>query len=128
MRWIIISNVKIIVVEDEPSICAFIANALKYCVNREVHTFGDGSAAWEHLERNQDVDIVISDIDMPEMSGIELLQKIKQKYPSTICILMSGDPVNRPQAAENGADWFLPKPFKLSDLFQIVQKFVISGS
>jgi two-component system response regulator FlrC len=120
--------VKIIVVEDEAPIRVFIANALKYCVNREVHTFGDGTEAWDHLESSQDVDIVISDVDMPGMSGIELLRKIKQKYPSIICILMSGSPANRPLVAENGADWFLPKPFKLADLFQIVQKFVISGS
>ncbi|MFH2066920.1 MAG: response regulator [Pseudomonadota bacterium] len=127
VRCAIIANVKIIVVEDEPPIRTFIANALKYCVNREVKTFENGSSAWAYLKDQTDVDIVISDVDMPEMSGIELLQRIKQQFPARICIIMSGNPMNEELALKNGADGFLAKPFKLGNLFEVVQTFVING-
>lgn len=127
VRCIIIANVKIIVVEDEAAIRKFIANALKYCVNREVKTFENGATAWDYLKWQTDVDIVISDVEMPEMTGIELLQKVKQQFPAKICIIMSGNPANKALALKNGADGFLAKPFKLGNLFEIVQNFVING-
>jgi len=95
-------------------------------VNREVKTFENGAMAWEYLQHQEDVDIVISDVDMPEISGIELLKNIKQQFPSVICIIMSGNPLNEALALENGADGFLAKPFKLRNLFEIVQTFVIN--
>jgi YesN/AraC family two-component response regulator len=103
------------------------ANALKYCVNREVITFENGAAAWNYLKDYTDVDIIISDVDMPEMSGLELLKKTKQQFPAKICIIMSGNPWNEESAMENGADGFLAKPFKLKDLFDIIQVFIITG-
>ena len=115
------------VVEDEFPIRSFLVNALKYCVNREVEAFENGYSAWNYLKDHTEVDIIISDINMPEMSGFELLQRVKQQFPAKICIIMSGDPLNEELAMDNGADGFLVKPFKLKNLFDIVQVFVIKG-
>jgi len=117
-------NAKIIVVEDEKTIRTFMGNALTYCVDREVKTFKNGIEAWNYIKVHTDFYIVISDVDMPEMSGLELLKKIKEIFPDKICIIMSGNPMNEDSASKLGADGFLAKPFKLKDLFEIVQLFV----
>jgi len=117
-------NVKIVVVEDEKPIRTFMGNALTYCVDREVKTFENGIAAWNYMKEYTDFHMVISDVNMPEMSGFELLKKIKELFPDKICIIMSGNPLNEESASELGADGFLAKPFKLKDLFEIVQLFI----
>jgi len=55
---------------------------------------------------------------------MELLEKMKDAFPDKICIVMSGNPLNEKPALEAGADGFLAKPFKLRDLFEIVQLFM----
>ncbi|MFO7560304.1 MAG: response regulator [Desulfobacterales bacterium] len=117
-------NTKIIVVEDEKAIRSFMKNALTYCVDREVKTFEDGIAAWNYMKEFTDFHVVISDVELPGMSGFELLKKIKEVFPEKICIIMSGNPLNEDSASDLGADGFLAKPFKLKDLFAIVRFFM----
>jgi len=75
---------------------------------------------------NADVpDIVISDIDMPEKSGLNLLLKVKKEFPNKIFISMSGNHYHEKSAKELGSDAFLKKPFSPSDLLRMVQSFVI---
>ena len=127
MRCIIIPNVTIAVVEDNKLIRELVVNVFMYCVNRDVLSFENGVEAWNYLANQGTADIVVSDVDMPNMNGFELLSKIKERYPNKIFILMSGDPSNEKYAKELGADSFLAKPFNLKDLFNIVQAFVIEG-
>jgi len=121
----IIPNVKIIVVDDDSSIRKLIVTVLMYCVNRDVLSFGNGLEAWNYIRDSEGIDIVISDVDMPEMDGIELLSRIKDHYPDKVCILMSDDESNEKAARQTGADAFLRKPFKIGDLFDIVQTYVV---
>lgn len=113
------------VVDDDEQTREFVANVLMYCVNREVLRFPTGSSAWEYLDEQGKVDIVLSDVDMPEMDGLSLLENIKKVYPDKICILMSGDLNHKGPALNRGAADFLPKPFKVNDLFKIVQTYVV---
>jgi YesN/AraC family two-component response regulator len=98
---------------------------LTYCVNREVKSFDNGRLAWEYIHSGGEVDIVISDVDMPEMNGFELMEKFREKYPDKIFILMSGVSDNERKSQTVGADAFLAKPFEINDLFAIVQCFVV---
>ncbi len=121
---------KILVVDDDSGIRKLTVNALTYCVNREILSFGDGLSAWQYLEEGGDADIVISDVDMPLMNGFELLSKCKAKWvdnkgASKFFILMSGRMTNEKKAELSGADAFLGKPFAINDLFNIVQCFVV---
>ena len=100
-------------------------NALTYCVNREIASFKNGLEAWHYLEKGGEADIVISDVDMPEMNGFELLSRCKAKWADKTVILMSGIKANREKAELNGADAFLGKPFAINDLFDIVQCYVV---
>ena len=100
-------------------------NALTYCVNREVKSFDSTLSAWNYIEGGGGADIIISDVDMPGMSGLELLSKIKSKDPDKIVILMSGHAENEIKLKNSQANAFLAKPFQVDDLFNIVQCYVV---
>lgn len=116
---------KIIVVEDDRLVRKLTVTALTYCVNREVLSFCDGRKAWEYIEKGNAVDIVLSDVDMPDMNGLDLMAKVKKKYPQIIFIIMSGITEYEKQSQQAGAEAFLAKPFEIKDLFNIVQYFVV---
>lgn len=74
-----------------------------------------GELALEYLNENHhEAVLILSDINMPGMSGLELLGKIKQKYsapsPTVMMITAYGDAENYNQAIKLGADDFLTKP------------------
>lgn len=121
----IIPNVKIAVVEDDQPTREFVSNVLMYCVNREVLRFPNGVDAWQYIESKDSVDIILTDVEMPEMDGLELVRRIKRKYPDKICIVMSGNVSYKSTADTLGADGFLTKPFKVNDLFDIVRCYVV---
>lgn len=121
----IIQNVKILVVDDDPGIRALMVNVLTYCVNREVLSFENGQLAWQYLNEGGDADIIFCDVNMPGMTGFELMAKVKEQTPEKIFIVMSGVTENEQKAELAGADAFLGKPFTINDLFNIVQCYVV---
>jgi two-component system response regulator FlrC len=128
VRRAIRSNVKIVVVDDDKLTRDLMVNALMYCVNRDVLSFENGFSALAYLDADEDsLDIIVSDFDMPEMSGLALLESIKKKWPSKICVIMSENPANEKSASDLGADAFLAKPFKVTDLFKIVQEYIVDA-
>jgi two-component system, response regulator YesN len=98
---------------------------LAYSVNREVVSFDNGVAAWDYIKNPESADIIVTDVDIPDLDGIELLKRVKNDYPQKICILMSGKPAHENDARQFGADAFIAKPFDINDLFEIVQTFVV---
>ena len=126
--FVIINNVKILVVDDDAMIKDLTVTALTYCVNREVKAFDNAKLAWEYIQKGHEVDIVISDVDMPDMNGFELMGKVREKYPDKIFIIMSSVSDNEIKSKRAGADAFLAKPFEINDLFNIVQCFVVDKS
>lgn len=107
---------KILVVDDEASIREFLQIMLK----RErmiVEIAENGRAAWEKLQVDS-YDLVISDIQMPEMGGLELLEKIKLRDPAALVLMITafGSTDIAVQAMKLGAYDFLTKPFKLDDV------------
>jgi CheY-like chemotaxis protein len=122
---LIIENVKILVADHEKGARDLMVNTLTYCVNRRVLPFETGQLAWEYLEDGGEADILFCEVDIPGMNGFELLKKIKEQMPGTICIIMSGLEANEKKAALEGADAFLGKPFSLNDLFNLVQVYVV---
>jgi len=87
--------------------------------------FRDGLSAWRYIENGGQADMIISDVDMPEMDGFDLLKAVRQKEGDTIFILMSGRAENEDRAAASSADAFLAKPFAINDLFNIVQSYIV---
>ena len=80
-----------------------------------------GEEALTYLNsNNHEAVLILSDINMPGMSGLELLKRIKQKYntppPLVMMITAYGDAENRKSAEDLGADDFLSKPLDFTDL------------
>ena len=103
----------------------FTVDVLEFCVNRSVTAFENGSEAWEYIRNNGNAHIVITEADLPEMDGFELLAQIKKSYPEKTCIIMSQTHSHEKRAEELGADAFLAKPFYVDEIFEIVQRYVI---
>jgi two-component system chemotaxis response regulator CheY len=110
---------KILVVDDEADVQPlFLQRFRKEIRNGEVEfDFAlSGERALEYLkEKHNEVVLILSDINMPGMSGIELLTKIRHDYdapppPVVMMITAYGDEENHRQAMEHGANDFLTKP------------------
>ena len=115
-------------VDDDILLRKLTVTALSYCVNRKVVSFSGGRQAWEFIKTTGDVDIVISEAEMPDMSGFDLMAKVRERYPETIFIIMSGVAEHEDRSRKEGATAFLAKPFEINDLFNIVQYFVVDHS
>ncbi len=112
---------KIAVVEDDQVVRRTAVQLLELSTSQQVLAFEDGASAWTHLSSDPAADVVITDMQMPQMNGLELLSRLKEQDPARICIVMSGDPTNEPDARRLGADAFLRKPFKITDLVTVMR-------
>ncbi len=126
MRWAIISDVKIVVVDNDRVIREFVKDVLAYSVNREVFAFENAVEAMGYMENeNGPADVVVCNVEMPLDEGFDLISGIKREDPDKVCIAVSGNPSHGKRARELAADGFLAKPFGVSDLFDLVQQFIV---
>ena len=91
----------------------------------EVVTASSGEEATTKLaEKNYD--LVITDISMPGMSGLELLTNIKQNYPGIEVIIMTayGSPEKKEEAFDSGAKYYVEKPFEIKEMKQMVMEIL----
>ncbi|MGZ8559123.1 MAG: response regulator [Chitinophagaceae bacterium] len=116
---------KILVADDEIDLEMLIKQKFRRQIREHKYEFFyalNGNDALDKLKQYPDIDIVLSDINMPGMSGLELLRHIKQKYheppPIVMIITAYGDGENFAIAKELGADDFLTKPVDFTLLKQ----------
>ena len=79
---------KILVVDDNPDVLELIADILE-SNNYEVKTASSGASAIKELERN-DYDIILTDLMMPDVDGMQVLENSILKTPKTMCIILTG--------------------------------------
>jgi len=111
----------VLFVDDEPD---FLQTLLKRMRKRDVNAAGVGSGeeALVHLARSP-ADVVVLDVRMPGMGGIETLRAIKKKTPLTEVVMLTGHAsleVAR-EGMENGAFDYLMKPVDIDDLLYKIQ-------
>lgn len=107
-----------IIVDDEPLISRVLGEFLSNC-GHEVFETSNGEEALAHLRaREGGVDLLISDICMPEWDGPSLLHEVKSLYPDINVIFITGNPgsVGAAEALQGGACGYLRKPIKLTEL------------
>ena len=111
------------IVDDEESIRTICSSALEDLFN--IETFKDASEALEALNSSKP-DLIITDIRMPGLSGLELLQKVSNQHPGlpTIVITAHSDIDNALSAYKGGAFEYLPKPFDVDSIRRLAKKAV----
>jgi DNA-binding NtrC family response regulator len=84
-----------------------------------------GQAAIDYL-KNQEFDVVLTDLKMPDMDGMDLTGRIKNLYPSVPVIIMTGYPSldSALEALRHKVDDYIIKPFNINQLFKTIQKTV----
>jgi adenylate cyclase len=117
----------ILVVDDEPDLEALVLQKFRKQIRDGVVNFvfaHDGLEALQSIEQHPQVDMVVSDINMPRMDGLSLLQKLQEAEDkkSTIIVSAYGDMSNIRTAMNRGAFDFLTKPIDFGDLETTIDK------
>ncbi len=107
---------KILIVEDEPNMVAGLRDNFEY-EGYEVITAGDGVDGL-HQALTQSPDLVVLDVMMPRMSGLDVCKQLKAKRPSVPVIMLTarGQEVDKVVGLELGADDYVTKPFSIREL------------
>ena len=119
----------ILVVDDEPDLEALVLQKFRRQIRDGVVQFmfaRDGIEALQSIEQHPHVDMVVSDINMPRMDGLSLLQKLQEAddKKSTIIVSAYGDMSNIRTAMNRGAFDFLTKPIDFGDLEMTIDKTI----
>ena len=122
--------VKILSVDDEQDLELLLTQYFRRKIRKGEYEFffaHNGLEALTVLLKEKDIDIILSDINMPEMDGLTLLTKVNEmRNPALKCIMVSayGDMGNIRSAMNNGAFDFATKPIDLDDLSVTIEKAV----
>ena len=111
------SIAKVLLVDDEVEFVETFSERLKMR-NIEILSAFSGKEALQILETNQDTEVVILDVKMPEMDGIETLAEIKKRYPLAEVIMLSGhaDVESAIEGMKHGAFDYLMKPCEMDNI------------
>lgn len=112
---------RVLIVDDELSMREFLSILLER-EGYQVSTAADADAALLHLESSP-TDLVISDVQMPGLSGLALLERIKEERPDTAVLLITAFSTTEQavEAIKLGAIDYLAKPFKVDDIKLLVR-------
>ena len=118
----------ILVVDDSPTVVKFVSFSLKNG-GFTVVTARDGMDAIETLSNlSEDVDLIITDLNMPNLDGYGLIETVRQnqEYKNTPIIILSSEEgeEDRVRGLETGASSYLVKPFKSDRLLSEVRKYL----
>jgi CheY-like chemotaxis protein len=117
-----VSPNSVLLVDDDPSVRTFLSRQLEEA-GFETHEAEDGIDGLVKL-RNELPKAIISDLQMPRMSGIEFLSVVRRRFPSIPVILLSGSMPNEVQREAKPDAWFEKGPLNFSDLLQVLHDLV----
>ena len=114
-------NDKILIVEDDVVFCKLLTRFLSKN-GFEVMDAQNGKDAFELMELNQ-FNLAVLDYRLPDMTGIEILSKLKEKHPNSKVILITryGDQEVASKAIAAGTDAFISKPINPDELLEVIR-------
>jgi DNA-binding response OmpR family regulator len=113
---------KVLIIDDEETLTWSMAKSLSKDKDKyDVIIANNGREALNLLKKNK-VDLVISDIRMPDINGLDLLVRVKKEYPQTKVIIMTayGSADVQKEANQRGSLFYIEKPFEISDIRKII--------
>jgi DNA-binding NtrC family response regulator len=115
-------KLKILVLDDEE----IVVTRLKPALEKEgylVETFTNSKLAKEYLEKNR-FDIVVTDLKMADIDGLQLFRFVNEKWPGTKVVLISGFATLKvaQDALKEGVYQVIPKPFKISRIKELIDE------
>ncbi|MDA3885077.1 MAG: response regulator [Candidatus Delongbacteria bacterium] len=112
---------KILVIDDQPEILDILSEIIEI-LGHEVHAITTGNDL-EKIFDVHDIDIVISDYQMPDMTGYDIAKIIKDKYPKVKVYIVSGyhSVLSDEKMVKYGVCGLLDKPFKMDELKEILK-------
>jgi CheY-like chemotaxis protein len=115
---------KILVIEDDTLLCWLLKKIIG--ANSDVVIMNDGLEAWQWLSQGNHPDLIISDLKMPSLDGLQLLQHLSEQptFKEIPVIMLSGfeDPLKRKECLNLGAYAYLVKPFEPPMLIETVEQ------
>lgn len=113
----------LLIAEDDPIIRQMVAEWIKFNTPHRITLAADGDEA-VRLFQSDPADIVLSDLRMPGLSGVDLMDRLKPIQPRTLFILMSGyeDVAETVRGLRHGAIDFFQKPFKMGNLISCLER------
>jgi CheY-like chemotaxis protein len=115
---------KILVIEDDTLLCWLLKKIIG--ANSDVVIMNDGLEAWQWLSQGNHPDLIISDLKMPSLDGMQLLQHLNGQpaFKEIPVIMLSGfeDPLKRKECLNLGAYAYLVKPFEPPMLIETVEQ------
>jgi DNA-binding NtrC family response regulator len=114
----------ILIVDDNPNMSSLLSEMLEVFDYESVRA-ANGNDALEQLVDGE-FSLVITDMRMPNMTGMELLREVKGKFPKMPVVLISGYSVGNMETEASGAkpDGFLAKPFMMSDIEKLLNNLL----
>lgn len=111
---------KILIVDDNPNMSSLLVEMLEV-FQYDALRATDGHDALQRVDK-EDIAMVITDMRMPKMSGLELLQALKEKRPQMPVVIISGYSIDDVDSdiVSAKADGFLNKPFMMSDIEKLL--------
>lgn len=119
-------KLRVLVVDDQPAVCEVVADSIQYAGHEIVGTAKDGMEAVTRAKELQP-DLVVMDISMPRMNGVEAMKAILAAGSAKKVLLMSGEyrslGVTRDEMMRHGASGFMEKPFNVTELFDMLDRW-----
>lgn len=129
MNAILTPPVRLLVVDDEPDLESLIRQKFRKKIregNYDITFAGNGQQALEVLDRDEGIDVILTDINMPVMDGLTLLARLAERDGLVKAVVISayGDLDNIRTAMNRGAFDFITKPIDFSDLEITIEKTI----
>ncbi len=124
-------NIKIAIVDDNSFLIKTVQEKLSFFEDFSLKfTAFDGIDLIEKLEKNHNIDLILMDIEMPKMNGIEAVNSVKQKYPQIKIIMLTvfDNDENIFKSIKAGADGYLLKEVNPKDLHQGIIETMNGGA
>ncbi len=117
---------RILIVDDEPGIRQMLSLILEENGSYEVLTAENGVQALEVMREAAPIDVVLTDVQMPQMNGMELLKEVKAFDPILPVVMITGFPTIdiAIQCMKQGASDFITKPFKFDQVEFVIRKII----